>query len=76
MIYVNGLPAPNCTANCAARVQCTTCKRMKAPRGRSIPLEAAGGYCDDECAGYDEEPKPPHLWPSEVSLSPPPPVQE
>lgn len=76
MIYVNGILAPDCTVACGARVQCATCKRIKAPRGRSVPLPMAGGMCDFECPGYYDCPRPPHLWPSEVSLFPPPPVQE
>jgi len=76
VIYVNGIPAPGCNGMCYARVQCTKCKRIKAPRGRSVPLPMAGGVCDLECGGYYDEPLPPHLWPSEVSLFPPPPVQE
>jgi hypothetical protein len=63
---INGMPAPDCTEECGARVQCATCKRTKAPRGSSVPLPMAGGVCDSECPGYYDAPHPPHLWPSEV----------
>lgn len=56
---------PDCAADCWARVECARCGKVKAPRGRSIPLPAAGGYCDSSCAGYYDAPKPPHLWPQE-----------
>ncbi len=56
---------PQCTEDkCAADRYCTTCGRIKAPIGRSIPL---GMYrCDSECLGYRDDPYPPHLWPNEL----------
>lgn len=44
---------------------CTVCRRRKAPRGRSVPMEASTGYCNWQCDGYDLEPKPGHFWPGE-----------
>lgn len=54
-----------CTEACYARPRCSVCGLTKAPRGRSVPLEAANGYCDWECPGYDQEPRAGHLWPNE-----------
>ena len=53
----------DCNENCWKVVYCTRCKLAKAPKGRSVPLEAANGYC--HCPGYDEPPEPGHLWPEE-----------
>jgi hypothetical protein len=50
--------------------ECTTCRRRKAPLGRSVPTEAAAGYCTWQCDGYYSEPKPGHLWPEERPVSP------
>ena len=44
-------------------VVCTVCGRTKAPVGRSVPVELC--MCDHDCAGYDQEPLPSHLWPRE-----------
>lgn len=52
----------NCDAACWTRVDCKTCGKPKAPRGRSVAMPAANGYCDLECPGYTEEPTAPHLW--------------
>jgi hypothetical protein len=46
------------------RVTCAVCGRQKQPRGRSAALEAASGYCTDECSGY-REPFVGDLWPGE-----------
>lgn len=55
-----------CTDACRAMVYCTTCRKRKAPIGRSVPLGAEDGYCMlDDCPGYQQDPPPPHLWPSE-----------
>jgi hypothetical protein len=51
-----------CSPECWTQVECRDCRRRKAPRGRSVPLAAAGGYCTDGCPGYMQDPKPPHLW--------------
>lgn len=53
------------TLACWARVYCKACNRPKAPRGRSVPLAAAGGYCTHDCPGYDEKPLAGHFWPEE-----------
>lgn len=55
-----------CTEKCAAMPTCAECGRRKAPRGRSVPMEAANGYCNWECPGYGLEPRSGHLWPEEV----------
>lgn len=47
-------------------VYCTLCHRVKKPCGRSAPMETAGSYCDSDCSGYYEEPKPGQLWPGET----------
>lgn len=45
-------------------VRCALCGHAKKPHGRSAPL--SDYYCDDECPGYDAEPKPGCLWPGET----------
>jgi len=35
----------DCTPACEAQPWCATCGRRKSPRGRSVPMPAAGGYC-------------------------------
>lgn len=52
----------DCTEQCWAMPTCTSCGKVKAPRGRSIPLPAAGGYCTWWCTGYDQEPRAGHYW--------------
>ena len=48
-----------CTAACWTETQCPVCRRPQSPRGRSVPLAAANGYCDGhECAGRTQR----HLW--------------
>ena len=49
----------------AAAVECLTCHRFKGPRGRSVPSEAANGYCDWDCDGYSQDPQSDHLHPGE-----------
>lgn len=47
-------------------VECGTCHRTKAPRGRSIPGEIYESYCNrDMCPDYWTEPKPGDLFPGE-----------
>lgn len=46
-------------------VECIACHRTKKPRGRSAPMESAGSYCDDDCAGYFQPPLVGDLWPGE-----------
>lgn len=41
---------------------CTECQRRKAPRGRSVAPEAAGGLCDRDCPGYGQGPHPSSYW--------------
>lgn len=55
----------NCTRECERVAYCTTCGSRKAPRGRSAPMEMR--CCDFECPGYEQEPKPGHLWPGELA---------
>ena len=56
---------PDCTEAWAAMPECNVCHRLKPPRGRSVPLAAATGYCHSDCSGYYAEPPPGHLWPNE-----------
>ena len=61
-----------CSPECWAMPTCTTCGLRKAPRGRSIPLPAAGSYCTwHDCEGYNLDPQPGHLWPGEAIAAPP-----
>lgn len=57
---------PQCDPRCWQEAICRRCGRSKAPRGRSLPLVMCGSRCHDECPGYAEDPKPPHLWPNEA----------
>lgn len=54
-----------CGPACWTPVECVVCRKTKAPRGRSVALEATAGYCHDDCPGYEQAPKPPHYWPNE-----------
>jgi hypothetical protein len=46
-------------------VICERCGRRKAPHGRSAP--EGGMYCAmDDCAAYNDAPKPGCLWPGET----------
>lgn len=54
-----------CTEACRTPVDCTVCGLRKQPRGRCAPMEMANGLCSWDCAGYMQDPKPPHLWPGE-----------
>lgn len=56
-----------CTPECERSAVCADCGLRKAPRGRSVPVEAANGYCDRECPGHDRDPLPGHLWPGELA---------
>lgn len=51
-----------CDATCWTPVDCTVCGMRKQPRGRSVSMEMANGYCDSACEGYAQEPRAPHLW--------------
>ncbi len=46
-------------------VYCTVCHMRKGPVGRSVPTAAANSYCDWECPGNRQDPKPCDLWPGE-----------
>lgn len=54
-----------CIPECWVMPTCTVCHRPKPPRGRSVALEAANGYCEHECHGYEQQPRPGHHWPNE-----------
>jgi len=47
------------------RIECTTCRQQKQPRGRSAPLH--GHYCDRDCPGYTQDPQVGSLWPGETA---------
>ncbi len=46
-------------------VICATCGNVKKPHGRSAPLDHQ--FCDSQCAGYNESPRPGCLWPRETA---------
>ena len=52
-------------ARVGVMVKCAVCGQMKKPIGRSAPVEAS--YCDHECKGYQQNPRPGSLWPGETS---------
>lgn len=47
-------------------VRCARCGMTKRPRGRAAAVEMASGFCDFECPGWDEFPRPGDLWPGET----------
>lgn len=47
-------------------VYCKTCGREKQPHGRSVSPAVHGAYCDEECEGYRQEPRPGCLFPGET----------
>ena len=55
--------------DCYAMPICLVCHRPKPPLGRDVASAAAGGYCEYECPGNREEPRPGHLWPGEFCTS-------
>lgn len=55
----------NCIAECEAMPECSTCHRTKKPTGRDAPISSS--YCDSDCPGSRDEPKPGHLWPGELA---------
>lgn len=56
-------PQPECGAPYPT---CTVCGMDKPPRGRSVPMETASGYCcSHDCKGYWQEPLTGDLWPGE-----------
>ena len=42
-------------------VECAVCGQQKKPIGR----DSSRSLCDDDCRGYDSDPKPGDLWPGE-----------
>ncbi len=56
-----------CTIDCERMPECSMCRKIKKPYGRSVPIEATNGYCDYECPGYRVEPRAGHLWPGELA---------
>lgn len=48
-------------------VYCQSCKRKKAPHGRSISAVTIDSWCTNECDGYGEFPKPGCLFPRETA---------
>lgn len=59
----------DCTEECERVVECVVCKLRKPPIGRSVPPEAATGYCEYECTGHNQHPRGGHLWPGELARS-------
>lgn len=55
----------DCTIECERVVYCATCHKRKGPAGRSAPMGCY--YCDWDCPGYNQDPKPGHLWPGELA---------
>lgn len=55
----------SCTEQCWAMPTCEKCQMVKAPQGRSVPMESSSGYCTSECDGYFDKPRAGHLWPGE-----------
>lgn len=53
-------PSP-CTSPCWTPQECDTCGREQQPTGRSVALEASGGYCDRERCP-DRPVAVRHLW--------------
>lgn len=49
---------------------CTTCRRTKAPRGRSVSPAQHGSLCDRDCPGYAADPQASESWPAEPSADP------
>ncbi len=49
-----------------ALVRCAHCGIQKQPVGRSAGIHAY--YCDHECPGYYESPRPGSLWPGESEV--------
>lgn len=43
-------------------VECTVCHLYKKPHGRDAPNN---NWCDEDCSGYNNFPKPGCLWPGE-----------
>lgn len=54
------------TEACWAMPECTVCGMRKKPYGRDAGVNAANGYCGEDCEGYHKEPLAGHFWPGEV----------
>ena len=54
-------PCPGCSLP-----TCKTCHLPKKPIGRDAGVIAANRFCDSDCDGYMDAPRPRYLWPSEV----------
>lgn len=63
---MSGYDPNECTEACEAMPECASYHRRKAPTGRDVAAAASGGYCDRDCPGYRDEPRPGHLWPGEL----------
>ena len=50
----------NCTPECWTETECQVCHLPQAPRGRSVALIAAAGYCYSDCPGWVTVRR--HLW--------------
>jgi hypothetical protein len=50
-------------ARVGVAIDCAVCGYVKKPIGRSAPMELR--YCDDDCPGYRQSPRPGSLWPRE-----------
>lgn len=57
----------DCTKDCERTPECSVCRKFKAPRGRSVPLAMENSRCNFHCPGYDQDPRPGHLWPGELA---------
>jgi hypothetical protein len=53
-----------CTPDCWTPVECVVCGRPFSPIGRSVALEAVGGYCDpyEPCDPSQVDTRQQHLW--------------
>ena len=55
--------------------RCGTCGRLKKPVGRDMAVAAWDSWCTPEyspgdgCPDYYADPRPHHLWPSEVTVA-------
>lgn len=53
------------TEECWVQPECLVCGLLKKPWGRDVPMAAASGFCNSDCEGYAQDPKPGHFWPGE-----------
>jgi hypothetical protein len=52
-----------CVEACWTMPECSVCGLRKKPYGRD---SMTSGYCDSDCEGYNQPPRPGHLWPDEA----------